>query len=104
MVPGNRGHGRQDENPDEHTDVENKDNFTEPLPNEGRDDDNKIREGWKQKREERNKRKKRKDICLTSYNAWWARVEEEGENAIVNSIKKKGKKGRKFEEEQEDRR
>ena len=64
MAPGNRGHGRQDENPgmkaqmsgDEHTDIETKDDSTEPLPNEGRDDDSKIQEGWKQKREERRKK------------------------------------------------
>ena len=72
MAPGNSGHDRQDENPgmkdqmsgDEQTDVETRDDSTEPLRIEGRDDDNKIQEGWKQKRELRRKRKE-KDICLT---------------------------------------
>ena len=77
---------------DDHTDVETEDDSTGPLPNEGRDDYNIIQEGWKQKqkREERKKRKE-KDICLTSYNAWWTRVEKEEKKSIVKS--------RKFEEE-----
>ena len=49
---------------------------TEPLPNEGRDEETVVQEGWKRKREERKKRKE-KDICLTSLNAWWTRVEKE---------------------------
>ena len=35
----------------EKTDVETKDDSTEPLPNEGRDEETVVQEGWKRKRD-----------------------------------------------------
>ena len=49
-------------------------------------DDKAIPEGWKVKREERKKRKE-KDICLTSYTAWWTRVEKD-ERKFIREVKK----------------
>ena len=49
-------------------------------------DDKAIPEGWKVKREER-KKKKDKDICLTSYTAWWTRVEKD-ERKFLREVRK----------------
>ena len=116
-VPGNGDLGRQDENPSvnkthervaTNSDVENVDvkdameakggpchHFGGGAPpkqinTRARDlksqDDKAIPEGWKVKREER-KKKKDKDICLTSYTAWWTRVEKD-ERKFLREVRK----------------
>ena len=75
----------------EKTDVETKDDSTEPLPDEGRDEETVVQEGWKRKKEERKKRKD-KDICLTSLNAWWTRVEKEERKFYREVLKEENEK------------
>ena len=116
-VPGNRDIGWQDENPSvnktqksvaTHSDVENVDESEtteakggpchhigggapqKQINTRARDlksqDDGTIPEGWKMKREER-KMRKEKGICLTSYTAWWTRVEKD-ERKFIREVKK----------------
>ena len=60
------------------------------LTNLKSQDDKTIPEGWKVKREERRKRKER-DICLTSYTAWWSRMEKD-ERKFNREVKKEKEK------------
>ena len=53
-------------------------------------DDKSIPEGWKKKREERESKKGR-DICLTSYTAWWSRMEKD-ERKFNREVKKEKEK------------
>ena len=50
-----------------------------------------VQEGWKREEEERKKRKD-KDICLTSLNAWWKRVEKEERKFYREVLKETSKR------------